>query len=153
MQSLCCPHRQGPPTFLLVLSCDVAGAVEVPPLTPGVGDTLYSSAAVCPRAEFPESLTLTLTLTFLTAKWDAVAGRREDPGVARDGEGAVPSHALHGPQGWNSFSCTAALHESRLIAELERFSHLQTLSYKVQEWGQPPGAVYSQLEGAGREQS
>lgn len=127
----------------------MAGAVEVPPLTPRVGDTLYSSAAVCPRAEFPKSL----TLTFLTAKWDAVAGCREDPGVARDREGAVPSHALHGPQGWNSFSCAVALHESRLIAELERFSHLQTLSYKVQEWGQPPGAVYSQLEGAGGEQS
>lgn len=47
------PRRQGHPAFLLVFSCDVAGAVDVPSLTPGIGDTLYYCAAVCLWAESP----------------------------------------------------------------------------------------------------
>lgn len=58
------------------------------------------------------------------------------------------------PRRWIHFSCTAAaLHESNLLVELETFSRLQTPSYKIQEWGRPPGAVYSQLEGPGGAQS
>lgn len=65
------------------------------------------------------------------------------PGMGRGQFRAMPSMD---PRGWSSFSCTTGLHS---LWSWKR-SHVYRLRLKkIQERGQPPEAVSSQLEGPG----
>ena len=116
--------------------------LEVPSLTVWTGDTLCYFAAVCLWAEsLPESL----SLTFLTAKWGCCA-----QGWGGDSSGPCPPWT---PRAGVVSPAPQLSMRTNSLWSWKR-SHVYRLRLKeIQERGQPPEAVYSQLEGPGGEQS